>query len=236
MYTDWLKIPSLEPGEHTIIAGLFSNLHDPYYWTGKTLQDTITVYVEEHEAMHDDDKEHEMDSTIMPSDSPSMQGMLADGTLLNIWATKPHAGEVMTISIEFEDAQHVNHDLIVTQNGHVVLNDIDAHHHDGTGMHTTAPLPSSDPVDIRIVFTGYGMSEPFTGPAGEEVAFVNVVPEFGAATAVVLGAAVAGIVALGVRSTLLNFYFFYRSFASAVSALCRVPLMASAGVLGAYQT
>ena len=31
-----------------------------------------------------------------------------------------------------------------------------AHHHDGTGMHTTAALSSSDPVDITVIFQGYG--------------------------------------------------------------------------------
>ena len=49
------------------------------------------------------------------------------------------SGEALEISIVFEDAEHVNHDIMVTQNGEEVLNDEGAHHHDGKGMHTTAP-------------------------------------------------------------------------------------------------
>ena len=74
---------------------------------------------------------------------------------------------------------------MVTQNGNEVLNDEGAHHHGGSGMHTTAPLDSSDPVDITITFQGYGIDEK-TGPIGEEVVFTNVVPEFGTIAMMIL--------------------------------------------------
>ena len=40
------------------------------------------------------------------------------------------------------------------------MNDEGAHHHDGMGIHTTAPLSSSNPVDITVTFQGYGVDDP----------------------------------------------------------------------------
>ena len=126
--------------------------------------------------------------------------MLSDGTMVSIWASAPTAGEAMEISIEFADAEHVNHDMTVTQNGEEVLMDEGAHHHEGTGMHTTAPLSSSDPVDITVTFQGYGVDDPKTGPIGEEVVFTNVVPEFGTIAMMILAVAIISIVAVTAKS------------------------------------
>ena len=127
-------------------------------------------------------------------------GMLSDGTIVSIWASTPTAGEMMEISVEFEDAEHVNHDMMVTQNGEDVLHDEGAHHHDGKGVHTTAALSSSDPVDITITFQGYGVDDPKTGPIGEEVVFSNVVPEFGTIAMMILAVAIISIVAVTAKS------------------------------------
>ncbi len=126
-------------------------------------------------------------------------GMLSDGTIVSIWTSVPTAGEMMEISVEFEDAEHVNHDMMVTQNGEEVLHDEGAHHHDGKGVHTTAALSSSDPVDITITFQGYGVDE-ITGPVGEEVVFTNVVPEFGTIAMMILAVAIISIVAVTAKS------------------------------------
>ena len=76
-----------------------------------------------------------------------------------------------------------------------------AHHHEGSGMHTTAPLSSSDdPVDITITFQGYGVDDPKTGPIGEEVVFSNVVPEFGTIAMMILAVAIISIVAVTAKS------------------------------------
>ncbi|MDH3853463.1 MAG: PEFG-CTERM sorting domain-containing protein [Nitrosopumilus sp.] len=127
-------------------------------------------------------------------------GMLSDGTVVSIWTSTPTAGEMMEISVEFEDAEHVNHDMMVTQNGEDVLHDEGAHHHDGKGVHTTAALSSSDPVDITITFQGYGVDDPKTGPIGEEVVFTNVVPEFGTIAMMILAVAIISIVAVTAKS------------------------------------
>ena len=133
----------------------------------------------------------------------SATGMLSDGTKVSVWTSTPTAGEAMEISIEFEGAEHVNHDMMVTQNGKEVLNDKGAHHHDGKGMHKTGPLSSSDPVNITVTFQGYGVNDPKTGPIGEKVVFSNVVPEFGTIAMMILAVAIISIVAVTAKSRVI---------------------------------
>ena len=130
---------------------------------------------------------------------PSATGMMSDGTKVSVWTSEPMAGERMEIHVEFVDSEHVNHDITVTQNGETVLEDVGAHHHTGSGMHETAPLGSSDPIDITITFQGFGVDE-MTGPVGEQVVFTNVVPEFGTIAMMVLAVAIISIVAVTAKS------------------------------------
>jgi predicted secreted protein with PEFG-CTERM motif len=157
------------------------------------------VEAEEDEAMDDHGDEH-MDDVGHLITEASATGMMSDGTQVSIWTSEPMAGEMMEIHVEFEDSEHVNHDMTVTQNGETVLDDMGAHHHEGSGMHTTAPLSSSDPVDITITFQGYGVDDPKTGPIGEEVVFTNVVPEFGTIAMMILAVAIISIVAVTAKS------------------------------------
>ena len=154
---------------------------------------------EEDEGMMDDHGDDEGEMMHTEGDATAT-GMLSDGTVVSIWTSTPTAGEMMEISVEFEDAEHVNHDMMVTQNGEDVLHDEGAHHHDGKGVHTTAALSSSDPVDITITFQGYGVDDPKTGPIGEEVVFSNVVPEFGTIAMMILAVAIISIVAVTAKS------------------------------------
>ena len=160
------------------------------------------IIVQEAEAEEDDHgDDHGDDGEMhMPEGTASATGMLSDGTMVSVWTSKPTAGEMMEISIEFDDAEHVNHDIKVTQNGKEVLNDVGAHHHEGTGMHKTAPLSSADPVNITVTFQGYGVSDPKTGPIGEQVVFSNVVPEFGTIAMMILAVAIISIVAVTAKS------------------------------------
>ncbi|MGH1522344.1 MAG: PEFG-CTERM sorting domain-containing protein, partial [Nitrosopumilus sp.] len=148
---------------------------------------------------HGDDKGEMMH----PEGDATATGMLSDGTMVSIWASTPTAGEMMEISIEFKDAEHVNHDIMITQNGEEVLKDEGAHHHDGKGMHTTKALSSSDPVDITVTFQGYGVNDPKTGPIGEDVVFSNVVPEFGTIAMMILAVAIISIVAVTAKSRVI---------------------------------
>ena len=91
-----------------------------------------TIIVQEVGAAEDDHGDDHGDEMMMPSGDATATGMLSDGTMVSIWASAPTAGEAMEISIEFADAEHVNHDISVTQNGDEVLNDEGAHHHEGT--------------------------------------------------------------------------------------------------------
>ncbi len=152
----------------------------------------VVIVQEEHGDEHGDEM-------MMPDSDVTATGMLSDGTMVSIWTSEPTAGEIMEISIVFADREHVNHDMLVTQNGKEVLHDKDAHHHKGTGVHTTAPLSSSDPVDIIVTFQGYGVDDPKTGPIGE-VVFSNVVPEFGAIAMMILAVAIISILSVTSKS------------------------------------
>ncbi len=178
----------------------------PYYCTIHTWMQGMII-VQEAEAqeqqqavsggMVDDNPD------LMMDENPSATGMLSDGTMVSIWTTKPTAGEVMEISIEFANAEHVNHDIRVTQNGNEVMYDTDAHNHDGNGKHTTGPLGSSDPVDVTVTFQGYGVNDPKTGPIGEQVAFTNVVPEFGTIAMMILAVAIISTIAITAKSRVI---------------------------------
>ena len=152
----------------------------------------------ESEMKHDDKEMH------MPEGDVSATGMLSDGTVIKLWASVPTKDEMMEIMMEFEDAKHVNHDLLVTQNGEEVLHDTGAHHMSGFGTHTTAPLHSSDPVDVVVTFQGYGMNDDKTGPIGEQVKFANVIPEFGTIAMMVLAVAIISIVAVTAKSRVID--------------------------------
>ena len=175
----------------------------PYYCSLHTwMQGTIIVQEAEAQENNMGGSMGGDDPALEREENPSATGMLSDGTMVSIWTSEPTAGEAMEIFIEFygENAEHVNHDIMVTQNDEEVLMDIDAHHHDGTGTHTTAPLGSFDPVDVMVTFQGYGIDDPKTGPIGEQVVFTNVVPEFGTIAMMILAVAIISIVAVTAKS------------------------------------
>ena len=182
-----------------------------YEWTADVLGEipyfcmvhpwmTGLIVVQEVEAEEHTDEHADEVAEVHMEGTATATGMLSDGTTVSIWTSTPTAGEAMEISVEFEGAEHVNHDMMITQSGDEVLNDEAAHHHDGKGVHTTAPLSSSDPVDITITFQGYGVDDPKTGPIGEEVVFSNVVPEFGTIAMMILAVAIISIVAVTAKS------------------------------------
>lgn len=153
----------------------------------------VGTVVVEGEAMDDDGDMME---------EASASGMLSDGVEVEVWTTAATAGERMTITVVFDDSEHVNYDIMVTQKGNTVLDEKAAHKHDGMGEHMTSALDSADPVDITITFQGYGVNDPKTGPIGEEIVFTNVVPEFGTIAALILVVAIVSIIAVTARSKL----------------------------------
>ncbi len=167
----------------------------------------VHVQAEEMEDDHGDD--HGDGMMHMEGDASAM-GMTASGYSVMIWADKPAAGAGLEISLEVKDpngmtVEHLNHDIKVTQAGAVVLDDKGAHHHEGTGSHTTAPLKTADPVDVEITLQGLGVGElsTRTGPIGEKVVFTKVVPEFGAITMLILSVAIISIIAVTAKSRVI---------------------------------
>ncbi|EGG41604.1 blue (type1) copper domain-containing protein [Candidatus Nitrosarchaeum limnium SFB1] len=175
----------------------------PYYCMVHPWMEGLIVVQEAGAEKHDEGMTDESmaDDTMMKDVSAT--GMLSDGTKVSVSTSAPTTGEKMKISIEFAGKEHVNHDIMVTQNGEEVLNDMAAHHHDGKGVHETAPLKSSDPVEITITFQGYGVDDPKTGPIGEKVVFSNVVPEFGTIAMMILAVSIISIVAVTAKSKVI---------------------------------
>ncbi len=176
-----------------------------YEWTPTTVGEVpyfcmvhpwmVGLIVVQEAGTEDDGEEIHTDATA--------SGMLSDGTKVSIMTSAPTSGEKMEITVDFEDSEHANYDVMVTQNGAEVLNDMAAHAHEGEGMHETAPLSSSDPVEITITFQGYGINDPKTGPIGEQVVFSNIVPEFGTVAMMILAVAIISIVAVTAKSKVI---------------------------------
>jgi predicted secreted protein with PEFG-CTERM motif len=155
----------------------------------------VGLVVVQEAGAEDDEETHDEES--------SVTGMLSDGTEISVLASAPTEGEQMEVSVEFHESEHDNYDLQVTQNGEVVLEETGSHAMEGKSVHKTAPLKSSDPVDITITFQGYGSDEPKTGPIGEEVVFSNVVPEFGTITMMILVVSIISIVAVTAKTRVI---------------------------------
>jgi predicted secreted protein with PEFG-CTERM motif len=193
--------PSGEFDSSLVIAG------SSYEWTATTagefpyycmvhpwMEGLIVVQEAVTEETHDDEV-HTEDATAT--------GMLSDATKVSIMTSAPTSGEKMEISVEFADSEHINYDIMATQNGEEVLNDIGAHIMTGKGVHETAPLSSSDPIEVTITFQGIGADDPKTGPIGEQVVFSNIVPEFGTIAMMILAVSIISIVAVTAKSKVI---------------------------------
>ena len=142
------------------------------------------------------------------STASTATGMLSDGTIVRLVASDPIEGHRMGIALQIGDSGDIVYDIVATQGGTTVLDEKMAHDHDGLGNHETDVLASSEPVDIVITFQGYdahGSGMEGGEMIGEQVAFTNIVPEFGAIAAAVLAAAIASIIAVtaGLRGGLI---------------------------------
>ena len=173
---------------------------------------------EEHddaEMAHDDAAEmaHDDAAEMAHDDDAEMEMAHSDEELMvEISSSSADAGEMLTIEVVFttmsgEGVSHINYDITATQNGEVVLNDTSVHDHDGIVEHTTAPLPeaTSDetPVEVEVIFNGYGMpDEDKTGPIGQ-VASKHVVPEFGTVAMMILVVAIISIIAVTAKSRVI---------------------------------
>jgi len=144
---------------------------------------------------------------------PWMQGMIIvqeamaeedGGIMVSITTGSAGAGEIVTVTVEFTDmdgnaVEHVNYDVMATQDGTTILDEKGVHDHDGVMDHTTMELAmaASDatPIDVQVTFNGFGIDPPFTGPIGD-VATKQVVPEFGTIAMMVLAVSIISIIAV----------------------------------------
>ncbi len=127
--------------------------------------------------------------------------------MVNIWPTVPTKDQQMEIHMEITDTngeklEHINYDIMVIQNGEVVLDEIDGHFHNGKGELTTTPLNSDAPVDIEVTLQGLGdvPLEERTGSIGDKIIFSSIVPEFGTLAMIILVVSIFTIMAFTARS------------------------------------
>ena len=145
-----------------------------------------------------------------PEDETTVSGISEDGKVrAEIIVSNPVADEEMSLEIKFRDSsggsviKHANYNLMVSQNGQEILSILGAYEPEGTGMHSTMPLDSDDPVDIKVTVLGFGLPDEednWSGPRGEILMF-NVVPEFGAIATVVMLAAIGAVVLMSSKYT-----------------------------------
>ncbi len=145
-----------------------------------------------------------------PEDETTVSGITEDGKVrAEILVSNPVSDEEMSLEIKFRDSsggaviKDANYNLMVSQNGQEILSILGAYEPEGTGMHSTMPLDSDDPVEIKVTVLGFGLPDEednWTGPRGEILMF-NVVPEFGAIATVVMLAAIGAVVLMSSKYT-----------------------------------
>jgi len=131
------------------------------------------------------------------------EGMMEGGDL-TVTITDSASDDGVQVNLEFNQ-KHVNYDITATQDGNVVWQETEQHAHEDMMGSFMIPVAASDdnPIDIKIVSLGIGISEPFTGTMGE-VASKQIVPEFGTTIAMmILGVAIVSIIAISAKSRVI---------------------------------
>ena len=155
-----------------------------------------------------------------PEISEKEPGAVSD-VFANIVTNDAQKGSPLTIEVEFLESDgfvinHVNYDIIASQNGKVILADNGAHRHlFKYPVHTTDVLefdPKTHPVDIDVTFQGIGhfvgsLTEESIlgvyGPIGQTSTF-QVVPEFGVVVSLVLVVSIVAVIALSAKTRLVQ--------------------------------
>ena len=155
-----------------------------------------------------------------PEISEKEPGAVSD-VFANIVTNDAQKGSPLTIEVEFLESDgfvinHVNYDIIASQNGKVILADNGAHRHlFKYPVHTTDVLefdPKTHPVDIDVTFQGIGhfvgsLTEESIlgvyGPIGKTSKF-QVVPEFGMVVSLVLVVSIVAVIGLSAKTRLVQ--------------------------------
>jgi len=158
-------------------------------------------------------QEAEAEEETMMEETMEEETMMEDELMVDIVTGTAETGKKLSIDVTFTKAsgdsiEHVNYDIKATQNGEVILNEMNVHDHDGVMNHMTSALSgvASDetPVEVEVMFNGYGIpgEGDFTGPIGQ-VSTTQVVPEFGTIAMMILAVAIISIVAVTAKSRVI---------------------------------
>ena len=157
---------------------------------------------------------------VTPEISQKEPGVVSE-VFANIVTNNAEKDSPLIIEVEFLESDgfiinHVNYDIVASQNGEVILADNGAHRHlFKYPVHTTDVLkfdPQTHPVDIDVTFQGIGhfvgsLTEESIlgvyGPIGETSTF-QVVPEFGVVVSLVLVVSIIAVISLSTKTRLIQ--------------------------------
>ena len=178
------------------------------------------MMVQEKVGTTEDDEVSIIYGDIMPEISQKEPSVVNE-VFANIVTNDAEKGTPLVIEVEFLESDgfvinHVNYDIVASQNGKVILADNGAHRHLlKYPVHTTDVLefdPKTHPVDIDVTFQGIGhfvgsLTEESIlgvyGPIGQTSTF-QVVPEFGVVVSLVLVVSIVAVIALSTKTRLVQ--------------------------------
>ena len=181
-------------------------------------EDSSTANVEEGTTV--DDTVSMIYGDVTPEISKKEPGVVSE-VFANIVTSDGEKGSPLIIEVEFIESDgfvinHVNYDIVASQNGNVILADNGAHRHlFKYPVHTTNVLefdPKIHPVDIDVTFQGIGhfvgsLTEESIlgvyGPIGQTSTF-QVVPEFGVVVSLVLVISIVAVIGLSTKTRLIQ--------------------------------
>ena len=181
-------------------------------------EDSSTANVEEGTTV--DDTVSMIYGDVTPEISKKEPGVVSE-VFANIVTSDGEKGSPLIIEVEFIESDgfvinHVNYDIVASQNGNVILADDGAHRHlFKYPVHTTNVLefdPKIHPVDIDVTFQGIGhfvgsLTEESIlgvyGPIGQTSTF-QVVPEFGVVVSLVLVISIVAVIGLSTKTRLIQ--------------------------------
>ena len=181
-------------------------------------EDSSTVNVEKGTTV--DDTVSMIYGDMTPEISKKEPGVVSE-VFANIVTSDGEKGLPLIIEVEFIESDgfvinHVNYDIVASQNGNVILADNGAHRHlFKYPVHTTSVLefdPKTHPVDIDVTFQGIGhfvgsLTEESIlgvyGPIGQTSTF-QVIPEFGVVASLVLVISIVAVIGLSAKTHLIQ--------------------------------
>jgi len=178
----------------------------PYYCSLHTWMQGVLI-VQEAAAEEEMQMEESMvEDKVMIEDEVVIEETMMEEVELMVTITDSAMGDGTHVNLEFSEI-HVNYEITATQNGEEIFKEA-AHAMEMTGAnhHIDAVGSDESPIDIEIVSLGIGLegaNQEWTGPKGEVVASMQVVPEFGTIAMMVLAVAIISIVAVTAKSRVI---------------------------------